>query len=75
MPVASIPATMSPPTYAPSAGNSMARAPGWTETPTSLASTTGGVADDITNGATPSGSGSMPSTRAVIVALPATAIS
>ena len=36
---------------------------------------TGGWAADMTNGATPSGSGSMPSARAVIVALPATATS
>ena len=36
---------------------------------------TGGCAVDITNGATPSGSGSMPSASAVIVALPATATS
>ena len=75
MPVASIPATMSPPTYAPRAGKSSARPRGCTGTPRSLASTTGGVEHDITNGATPNGSGSMPRTSAVIVALPATATS
>ena len=41
----------------------------------SSASTTGGWALVITNGATPSGSGSMPSTSEVIVALPAIATS
>ena len=41
----------------------------------SEASTVGGWADDITNGATPRGSGSMPSASDVIVALPATATS
>ncbi len=41
----------------------------------SSASTTGGCDVVITNGATPSGSGSMPSTSAVIVALPAMATS
>ena len=41
----------------------------------SSASTTGGCALVITNGATPSGSGSMPSASAVIVALPAIATS
>jgi hypothetical protein len=41
----------------------------------SAASTEGGWDADITNGATPSGSGSMPSTSAVIVALPAIATS
>ncbi len=66
---------MSPPTYAPSAGKHIARAPGCSDSPSSLASTTGGVAADITNGATPSGSGSMPSASAVIVALPASATS
>ena len=35
----------------------------------------GGCGEDMMNGATPSGSGSMPSTSAVIVALPATATS
>ena len=75
MPVASMPATMSPPTYAPSAGNSAARARGWRSRPSSEASTVGGWPVDITNGATPSGSGSMPSTSAVMVALPATATS
>ena len=33
------------------------------------------VAEDMTNGATPSGSGSIPRTSAVIVALPASATS
>ena len=37
MPVASMPATMSPPTYAPRAGKSATRAPGWRVRPTSLA--------------------------------------
>ena len=41
----------------------------------SEARTDGGCDDDITNGATPSGSGSMPRASAVIVALPATATS
>ena len=41
----------------------------------SAARTDGGWAADITNGATPSGSGSMPSASAVMVALPATATS
>ena len=75
MPVASMPATMSPPTYAPRAGKSARRAPGWSVRPTSLASTVGGVAVVCTKGATPSGSGSMPSRSAVIVALPASAAS
>ena len=63
MPVASMPATMSPPTYAPSAGKSVARARGCRASPRSEASTTGGCGDDMMNGATPSGSGSMPSTQ------------
>ena len=75
MPVASMPATMSPPTYAPKAGNSARRAPGCSASPTSLARTVGGVAVVCTNGATPSGSGSMPSRSAVMVALPASAAS
>ena len=75
MPVASMPATMSPPTYAPRAGKRAARARGCSASPRSAASTSGGCADDMTNGATPSGSGSMPSARAVIVALPASATS
>ena len=66
---------MSPPTYAPRAGKKKARARGCRVRPSSAASTDGGWADDITNGATPSGSGSMPSASAVIVALPATATS
>ena len=41
----------------------------------SAASIVGGWAVVITNGATPRGSGSMPSSRAVMVALPATATS
>ena len=55
-----------------------ARAPGrrgCTGSPSSLASTVGGTAVDSTNGATPIGSGSMPSASAVIVALPASAAS
>ena len=75
MPVASMPATMSPPTYAPSEGKTKARARGWTASPRSAAETSGKVADDMTNGATPIGSGSMPRTSAVIVALPASATS
>ena len=70
-----MPATMSPPTYAPSAGNRNARAPGCSASPRSAAGTVGKVAVDMTNGATPIGSGSMPSSSAVIVALPATATS
>ena len=42
MPLASMPATMSPPTYAPRAGNSATRAPGCRVRPTSAAGTTGG---------------------------------
>ncbi len=75
MPLASIPETMSPPTYAPSAGKMKARAPGCRLRPSSEARTVGSVAVDITNGATPIGSGSMPSTSAVMVALPASAAS
>ena len=75
MPVASMPATMSPPTYAPRAGNSVARARGCRASPSSEASMSGGCGVDMMNGATPSGSGSMPSTSAVIVALPASATS
>ncbi len=75
MPLASIPETMSPPTYAPRAGKTNARARGCRVRPSSSASSDGRVAADITNGATPSGSGSMPSTSAVIVALPASATS
>ena len=75
MPVASMPATMSPPTYAPRAGNSEARARGCRSMPRSCASTVGGWAADMTNGATPSGSGAIPRASAVIVALPAIATS
>ena len=75
IPVASMPATMSPPTYAPRAGKTTARARGCSSSPRSEASSAGSVRLDITNGATPSGSGSMPSTSAVIVALPASATS
>ena len=75
MPVASMPATMSPPTYAPSAGKSAPAPAGAGLSPRSVASTVGGCAEDMMNGATPSGSGSMPSASAVIVALPATATS
>ncbi len=71
MPVARMPATMSPPTYAPRAGKVTARAPGCTCTPSSVVDTTGGIELDMTNGAMPSGSGSMPSASAVIVAFPA----
>ena len=53
----------------------MARARGCRASPRSAASTVGGVAVDMMNGATPSGSGSMPSASAVIVALPAIATS
>ena len=75
MPDASMPATMSPPTYAPRAGKTKARAPGCSSRPSSLGQEVGSVAVDITNGATPSGSGSMPSASWVIVALPARATS
>ena len=49
----------------------MARARGCSASPRSAASTVGGWAIDMMNGATPSGSGSMPRASAVIVALPA----
>ncbi len=74
-PLASIPATMSPPTYAPRAGKSTARAPGWTVSPRSVASSIGQSALTWMKGATPSGSGSMPRSSATIVALPARATS
>ena len=75
IPDASTPATMSPPTYAPSAGNTVARARGCTCTPRSAASRSGNARDAMMNGATPTGSGSMPSASWVIVALPASATS
>ena len=75
MPVANMPAMMSPPTYAPSEGKIAARARGCTASPRSAASWGGNCAVVITNGATPNGSGSMPSNSAVMVALPAMATS
>ena len=75
MPVASIPETMSPPTYAPRAGKTTARARGCSARPRSEASRVGRVLLDMMNGATPIGSGSMPRTSAVIVAFPASATS
>ena len=77
MPVASMPATMSPPTYAPERREERPRGPaGAACRPRSEASTVGRRARwTCTNGATPSGSGSMPSASAVIVALPASATS
>ena len=75
MPEASSPAVMSPPTYAPNAGNTNARACGCTGRSRSAAATSGSCRAAMMNGATPSGSGSMPSAIWVIVALPATATS
>ena len=66
---------MSPPTYAPNGGNTTARARGCAGTPRSAASTSGSSRVARMNGATPSGSGSMPSTMCVIVAFPASATS
>ncbi len=74
-PVASIPATMSPPTYAPSAGITAAGARGLTCTPKSSAVAGGSVRDVMMNGAIDSGSGSMPSAIWVIVTLPQRTIS
>ena len=77
IPLASRPAVMSPPTYAPKEGNTTARARGCTmpDRPRSVASTSGNSRAAMMNGAMPSGSGSMPSTRWVMVALPASATS
>src|ERR671916_353369 len=50
-PVASMPATMSPPTYAPSDGNANAGARGCTGTPKSDAASVGGLCVVTTNGA------------------------
>ena len=61
MPVASMPATMSPPTYAPRAGNTSPGPAGAGRARARRRAPIGGCAVDITNGATPSGSGSMPS--------------
>ena len=69
-PVASMPATMSPPTYAPSAGNAIAGARGCTLMPKSAAVAGGRLRAAMMNGATASGSGSIPSTSWVIVWLP-----
>ncbi len=69
-PVARIPATMSPPTYAPSDGNAKAGARGCTGIPKSAACSGGGRCVVTTNGAIESGSGSMPSASWVIVTLP-----
>ena len=74
-PVASIPATMSPPTYAPSDGNTNAGARGWISIPNSRALTGGMLCVETVNGAIDSGSGSMPSARCIIVVLPQTVIS
>src|SRR4051794_3411374 len=57
MPVASMPATMSPPTYAPRAGKSATRAPGWRVSPISLAGTVGGGAGGWADGGAPGGAG------------------
>ena len=74
-PVASMPATMSGPTYAPSAGNSTAGARRCTATPKSAAVASGIRARGDVNGAIESGSGSIPSAIWIIVSLPATTIS
>ena len=66
---------MSPPTYAPSEGNTNAGARGWTMTPKSAACTGGKVWVATTNGAIERGSGSMPSASCIIVTLPHTVIS
>ncbi len=74
-PVARIPATMSGPTYAPSAGNSTAGARSCTRSPKSVARASGSVRAAIVNGAIDSGCGSMPSASWIIVTLPATTTS
>ena len=74
-PVASTPATMSGPTYAPSAGNSTAGARSCTAMPKSVAVASGAGATAIVNGAIESGSGSIPSASWIIVTLPVTTIS
>ncbi len=61
MPLASRPATMSPPTYAPSAGKTLARAPGCNCRPSSVAGISGYDCVAMMKGATPIGSGSTPS--------------
>ena len=61
IPDASAPAIMSPPTYAPSDGKITAFARGWIAMPISMALMSGKSAEAIINGATPSGSGSIPS--------------
>ena len=75
IPVASTPATMSPPTYAPKAGNKNTRALGKISMPTSAAVNTGHFCAAVMKGATPTGSGSTPSKISTIVALPAIAVS
>ena len=75
MPVARMPATMSGPTYAPSAGNMTAGARGCTRTPKSAAVACGMRRATTVNGAIERGSGSMPSAIWIIVMLPATTIS
>ena len=70
-----MPATMSPPTYAPSDGNTKAGARGCTATPKSLASVSGSSCVVTVKGAIDSGSGSIPRARCIIVALPQTVIS
>ena len=74
-PVASTPATMSGPTYAPSAGNITAGARSCTFTPKSEASAAGSFRAAIVNGAIDNGSGSIPSASWIIVTFPVTTIS
>ena len=66
---------MSPPTYAPSEGNTNAGARGWSATPKSAARAGGSSCVVTMNGAIDSGSGSMPSASWVIVTLPQIVIS
>ena len=65
---------MSPPTYAPSAGRTVAGARVHGDAELGRGDV-GQHAGDRMNGATPSGSGSIPSASSTIVALPASAIS
>ena len=74
-PVARMPATMSGPTYAPSAGNITAGARSCTVMPKSCALASGSLRAAIVNGAIESGSGSMPSAIWIIVAFPVTTTS
>ena len=66
---------MSPPTYAPTDGNTKAGARSCTRGPNSDARTGGSSCAATTNGAIDSGSGSIPSASWVIVTLPHTEIS